>query len=89
MYHQKIFEYKNYTSYRYNGSPSNDVQHVLARNGMDTSLSSCQLTEDGITTETDLKVKILLWNRHIIYPTSHEKFLSNHYIKHLIVWQCW
>ena len=29
------------------------------------------VNEDGLTAETGLTIKILLWNRHIIHPTSH------------------
>ena len=31
--------------------------------------------EDGLTAETGLTIKILMWNEHIIYPTSqHDQF---------------
>ena len=36
------------------------------------------VTEDGLMVKTGLPIKILLWNRHIIYPTSHH---DNHKCK--------
>ena len=45
-------------------------QHILARDGM--MPPSQFISHWSLTAETGLTIKMLLWNRHIIYPTSHQ-----------------
>ena len=54
------------------------VKHVLAQDGMVHLKLS--VTEDGLTAETGLTIKLLLWNWHIFYYIDEKKIIS-HYLK--------
>ena len=71
--------------------------HVISRDGMILPLK-LPITEDGLTAKTGPAIKnkwnILLWNRHILHPTSPHSELSLHRqkekklieLKTLILW---